>query len=1085
MGITLTPESAAVVAEAAADEEIESDRVEALVAEAAIAETLPEITPLADWEQALLDGDVTDSALVARNAETGEETPIATVHRETLYYGEDDSIDSPSTPTTDEETPEAETVALGFDRPIVAVNGFYRHYTEDEARAADAEVDELVARLNSGNAFTAPTAPTPLEGADLTSETFTQMTTEVAISRAILENRRYTLETYVGSSILGVPEGFSSNNGATGALVFHNPVTGTNHFVAGVDTANIYALGGGNEWRVSGYHSSPVFNVTPGTYSHSRTTISAEEHARVREAYGATADGQRVRTTVDSNATRTRAYAPGVLTESGRAVMRDQTTQWAGVRDVRRILAEDGGTISSPLSWTGVAGHTFIDQHGYAVEGGPFQVGGTLAITNDGGTLRTTSGAHELRCSCDRYRRTYHCSHVDYVRNNAPRMATKMNARPNRAANGENTGPYPVTLMNRSGFTHRTNEDGTNVGVFSDISSWGNMNRRAGEEFRISEVMRPDEVGSEGNVSVEQSMRAYQALNSGVRMSRSTPVLSALRRGTVEMSVSSAHMYDIDETSNPSVTGSVVISRDEAGTIAVGQGTLRCTCGRFASAAQAGSGTCPHVNLVADSVGRRLTAAALRDPDEQQFASNESVNVASEAQHAERMIRQEMASVRQRYLNAGEVLSEEDVRARATERIAAREAEREADRVRAEARREQQRAQEAERQRVEAMSYEERAVHSRQRHVQERADYLAANPEFATNLVAYRAAREAAWSEAEEGYGDNIAQARADADAAIAAKNAGEAFLTPLTENVTDGICDPNVPGSRKFGVELEFDIKSGVDHETAIRNIVRELREAGLTDQQRIGGYHSGRSSGWSQWNLEQDCTVSGELVSPLMSDTPEDWAKMKTALDILNRNGAKASVRTGSHVHVSTGSYVGSIAKHTELIRTVQDHQDVIYRAAADPKRGTHRGTQWCGPNRSTPPVSVNADDPSGLINGIDHYAHNGHGYMMNLEGTTSMNTKAHAEFRMWDATLDLATIQQQVATSAALADYADRTVENSGQSVGRERPTTIDGVVHGGRSISDDAMKNATELADKIFRRQSDRKRFVSLFGVNKWA
>ena len=1082
MGVTLTPDSTRIVAESATSEETPVEEIEALVEDAAAFDANPTDEPLADWELELL-ASVNSSTVDANDVD--DITDIADVP--TVATENDDADETDSAAETVDDESAAAPVVLGFERPVVEYMAGYYRYTEAQAAEADAAVDALLVRLNNGgdNPFTPPTAPVALEGADLNAASFTQRETDVAIPRAVLENRRYTIETYIPASVLNVPEGIDREAPGGGVLLFRNPQTSERHFVATVPLQNLY--GNYSEYRVNGYHSPPPFEVTPPVNRYYTATVTDEARVAAREAYRASADGQLTRTEVVPNSTRTRAYVPSVVSiaNSSREVVRDQATQWAGVRDVRRVLAEDGATVSARVNWSGQVDSTFVDQHGYAVDQGSFHVSGALAITNEGGTLRTTSGAHELRCSCDRYRRTYHCTHVDYVRNNGPRMAARMNARPERVEGGAATGPYPQSLLNRSGFSFRTGEDGTHVGVFSDIDRWGGSNRRAGETFYMSATLRPEDIASDGVTSVEQAMRAYAAMQTSINMSRSAPVLSALRRGPVDMNVGAPYLVDSEGGSaHYDVAGAVHLVRDENGVISATQGTLRCTCGRFTSADAVGR-TCPHVVEVANAVAARLSSAAQADPDEQQFAARSDILVAAEAHHEERLIRREIQETIARARRNGETITEEEARTRAAARIAEREAEREAERLRYEARRVQQEAQEAERRRVEAMSYAERAEHARRRHLEERASWLESRSEFATNLEAYRAAREAAWAEGEEGYGDNIALARADVDEAVAAKTAGNDFIAPLTENVTDGICDPNVPGSRRFGVELEFDFQRGVDREEALRNIVRELREAGLTDQSRIGHYHSGRSSGWSKWNLEEDCTVSGELVSPLMSDTPEDWEQMKTAIDILNRNGAIATTRTGSHVHISTGSYVGSVAKHTELIRTVQDHQDVLYRAAANPKRGTHRGTQWCGPNTTMPSVSVNADDPTGVIRGIDNYSHTGHGFMMNLEGTTNMNEKAHAEFRMWDASLNLAVIQQQVATSAALADYADRKVQNSGESPGRDRPASPSGVAHGTDTLNDDALKNATDLADKIFRRQSDRKRFMALVGVNKWA
>src|SRR6202521_5381114 len=80
-------------------------------------------------------------------------------------------------------------------------------------------------------------------------------------------------------------------------------------------------------------------------------------------------------------------------------------------------------------------------------------------------------------------------------------------------------------------------------------------------------------------------------------------------------------------------------------------------------------------------------------------------------------------------------------------------------------------------------------------------------------------------------------------------------------ENV---IGDPH----QTFGVEIEFD---GADPNA----VARALHEAGLAASPRQEGYHSQRRQP-GMWTVERDITVSGEVVSPVLRDTPETWAQL-----------------------------------------------------------------------------------------------------------------------------------------------------------------------------------------------------------------
>jgi len=357
---------------------------------------------------------------------------------------------------------------------------------------------------------------------------------------------------------------------------------------------------------------------------------------------------------------------------------------------------------------------------------------------------------------------------------------------------------------------------------------------------------------------------------------------------------------------------------------------------------------------------------------------------------------------------------------------------------------------------------------------------------------AHRARMAARWEEVEPGYSDNVDALYEDYVTTMRRRRAGEEVLDYRTENVTDGICSPE-PGGRAFGVELEFDIDPNTNRYQALQTIARELHEAGLTENDYQTSYHSARRSGWGSWSFEEDSTVSGELVSPIMRDTPEHWQQLQTALEIIKRNGGISTTRTGSHVHISTASYESSPAKHMELIRQVNANEEMMYRLASSPERGNHRGMQWCGPN-----VNTGVDDISADVSSAHNVMHDhvGHGYAMNFESTYQQDyRRSNVEFRMWDGTLDAAVIQRQVMVSAAMTDYAERNVIENGrtsavprQTVGGERE--VQRQIHTGRGrLSrehfEQTMGNAPQFMDNLFRRQEDRRRVAELFSITNWA
>ena len=157
-------------------------------------------------------------------------------------------------------------------------------------------------------------------------------------------------------------------------------------------------------------------------------------------------------------------------------------------------------------------------------------------------------------------------------------------------------------------------------------------------------------------------------------------------------------------------------------------------------------------------------------------------------------------------------------------------------------------------------------------------------------------------------------------------------------ENV---IGDPNPT----IGVEIEFD---GADANA----VARAFHAAGLASTPNLQGYHSHREPG--KWVVERDTTVTGEVVSPVLQDTPETWVQLERACAILRENGARVTARTGGHVHVGADSagLDHDVGRFRRVANACAWAEDLMYRLAAATGRGgrRHRGAgngyRWCGP-------------------------------------------------------------------------------------------------------------------------------------------
>jgi hypothetical protein len=315
----------------------------------------------------------------------------------------------------------------------------------------------------------------------------------------------------------------------------------------------------------------------------------------------------------------------------------------------------------------------------------------------------------------------------------------------------------------------------------------------------------------------------------------------------------------------------------------------------------------------------------------------------------------------------------------------------------------------------------------------------------------------------------------------------GETPVPYLTENATGGLGARN--GGRGFGVELEFDLPGmGYSQQReALGRIATELRAAGLSRHAGMVGYHGGRSNGGDSysdapdgWRLEQDGTVAGEVVSPILYDEPRTWQALNTVCATIRRHGGVASVRTGGHVHVSTANSDHTVETHNRLLSMVAAHEDTLFRLAQNPAASRHRGTAWCAPNRVHNEGYQSVD--------WARASHSGHHLAVNLQWVYGSD-RDHVEFRMWDGSLDPGVVQTQIKVSLGLTEAAFRTAREAPPRGGAREPLGTHrrnrpgrGRLRGEQWQADTA--SFRDLVDSLFRRAQDKAQAAALFAVTRW-
>lgn len=762
---------------------------------------------------------------------------------------------------------------------------------------------------------------------------------------------------------------------------------------------------------------------------------------------------------VAANTTFTRTYrADGNLNKQPRI-------SFGKKADIRRVLGE-GKVAIIPVQWELEDSRSKVDDQGFAYDGGSTVSGEVAVRKNAAGVIEVVSSERKLKCSCYNYRRRYYCEHLGYVARHVPNITQQSLAaeRGHRLLTSSLAGRGDVNVVENDGANGTYISFGTSApftGPGASTYRWSSYDSAIIPAGMVSSLGEPTPEDLNAVATLYNTARSVIATSAPARPAA---IRTALRRADVSIPV--GMRFNLSGSRNPAeVTGTMLLHRNpEDERISVRSHTLKCTCADYQR-----DYDCEHVRYASTQPGVFMNVNA-RNPNlgdattMQEFRSTHWTAMARETEIALTMRDHNMDREA-----AVEYMAEQVRQREERDRIWREEQE---------ARNAQYRAREEERRRAEY----------------ERVRTM--NADLVASHDTYRESMKARWTETDEKFsGDNNKFFEAYEEALERKKNGEEVIPFKVEGGVTDGIC-ADEPGARQFGVELEFDIKRGVNKSEALRKIGQELYDAGLTNTNRQTHYHSAAANGYTKWSFEQDCTVDAELVSPLMKDTPEHWAQMQKAIEIITRNGGTATTRCGSHVHVSTASYGLSTAKHAELLRTVNQNEDVLYRLASDPARGKHRGTRWCAPNVNDSQDDIDPDIQNGHAV-LGH--HDSHGLGLNFEGTAKADfMKSNIEFRMWDGTLNAAAIQQQVVVSAAITDYAERNaIENSGskkptedrKKIGNGRlreKAALDaaGVTKHNAETFKAANGHVAEFLDKLFRKNEDKKGVAALFAATNW-
>ena len=286
------------------------------------------------------------------------------------------------------------------------------------------------------------------------------------------------------------------------------------------------------------------------------------------------------------------------------------------------------------------------------------------------------------------------------------------------------------------------------------------------------------------------------------------------------------------------------------------------------------------------------------------------------------------------------------------------------------------------------------------------------------------------------------------------------------------------------FGVEIE---QVGGDNEA----IARELNLLGLNGSGRVLGYMESHSrippEDRDKWRVTLDSTVTGEIVSPILSDTPENWRQLEKVCEVIERHGGRVNTRCGGHVHVGVNTLDNSKHRWRRYKKLITGFENIIYRLSTNSEIPTHRGTRWATPvgnsYRSISDTSINIDEAGGqeaLRSIARRFNLFGHASGVSTNNVAD-GSKPTIEFRTFNGSLNPAQIQSNVRIAVGIIEAAKNAQVNAENTSKRgnllknhtyiERPTQND-------------HTQIRKFLDIVFTRKKDKKICLGAYGRSNW-
>lgn len=289
------------------------------------------------------------------------------------------------------------------------------------------------------------------------------------------------------------------------------------------------------------------------------------------------------------------------------------------------------------------------------------------------------------------------------------------------------------------------------------------------------------------------------------------------------------------------------------------------------------------------------------------------------------------------------------------------------------------------------------------------------------------------------------------------------------------------------FGIELEF---VGGNPDAIARDLYRE-EICAYPERVR---YHAPSVEG--KWKLERDGSVSdgtegGELVSPILRDTPETWRQIERICEIASRHGARVDQRCGGHVHIGMEPLDTARQRWRRFFKIMSGYEECVYRAAGgDLGRVRSNSRTYATRFRDRAEVGINyrtqLNNEYDVRNFTRVVSESERYYGINLTNISD-NRRETVEFRYFNGSLNPKQIQANVKLAAGVMTAARKARTKDIGSIGYE---VSENFKRRGKLVNDynvtspRTQNKLAEFLDIIFTRKKDKDALIDVLSKNNW-